>query len=157
MRNGTGLPLSGAVVKLIRVGNNEPAVPVPTTMSTSEGKYLLLVPEGECIIRISKENYTYSDRKVISVSGFSSAVFDSRLAPITGEQTTLTPAGGVIESYSDQAITSGGSLYKTSTLNPGGIKGVVIYPENAVASEKTARMTFVGPQAVQGRSARAPQ
>jgi hypothetical protein len=134
--DGTGLPLSGAVVKLIRVGGNEPAEPAPTTMSTSEGKYLLLVPEGECIIRISKENYTYSDRKVISVSGFSSAVFDSRLAPITNEQTTLTPAGGVIESYSDQAITSGGSLYQTSTLKPGGIKGVVIYQENAVARKR---------------------
>ncbi|NIN36151.1 MAG: hypothetical protein GTO60_14065, partial [Gammaproteobacteria bacterium] len=106
---------------------------------------------GECVIRISKENYTGSDRKIISVPGFSTAVFDSRLAPLTGEETMLTPAGGVIKSTSGQAVTSGGSLYRTGTLTPGGIKGIVIYPENAVESEKTATMTFVGPQALQGR------
>ncbi|NIN34295.1 MAG: hypothetical protein GTO60_03990, partial [Gammaproteobacteria bacterium] len=90
--DGTGLALSGAVVRLIRVDGIETDSPVPTTMSTSEGKYLLLVPEGECVIRISKENYTGSDRKIISVTGFSTAVFDSRLAPLTNEETMLTPA-----------------------------------------------------------------
>ncbi len=127
--DGTGQPLAGAVVKLVNVEGMEPAAPAPSAMTTSEGKYVLIIPAGQCVLRITKEGYTDSDRLVLSAAGFSSTVFDARLTPLNHEEKVLLSQGG--------SFTSG--------------ETVLIYPEGAVVVEKTAVISAVGPQGLQGR------
>ncbi|NIN34178.1 MAG: hypothetical protein GTO60_03360, partial [Gammaproteobacteria bacterium] len=98
-------------------------------MTTSEGKYVLVLPIGSCVLEISKENYTRSHRWVLSAPGFSSPVFDTRLTPLFPEAQSLVPGGGTL---------SNGS-------------GVLVYPDGAVDMERTARLTKVGPQGLAGR------
>ncbi|MCP4631027.1 MAG: Ig-like domain-containing protein, partial [bacterium] len=132
----SGLPLGGCVVRLISLEGTPPPEPAPTAMTNSQGKYVLVLPVGQCVLRIGKENYTYSDRPVLTAPGFSTAVFDSRLAPLNSEE-ALLPGGGVLFSIPKAAA--------------GQIKGTLIYPDGAVEGEKTGRITAVGVQALQGR------
>ncbi len=136
----TGQPLAGGLVRLISVDGTKPAEPVPTAMTTSQGQYVLTLPVGQCVIRIDKENYTTSDRVVLPASGFSTAVFDSRISPVNPEAQPLLPEGGVIRSH-------------TSTIagQVKGVSGALLYPAGAVETGKIGRVTPVGVQALQGR------
>mgnify|MGYP001050745809 CR=1 FL=1 len=104
--DSTGLPITGAVVKLINVNGAVPAEPVPTAMTVKGGQYVLLLPAGKCVLRVEKEGYTYSDRVVLSAAGFSSALFDSRIALRNTINNTMVPEGGTVAHTRGQAISS---------------------------------------------------
>ncbi|MBU4405659.1 MAG: Ig-like domain-containing protein [Candidatus Aminicenantes bacterium] len=132
--DASGLPLYGAVVKLIDVNGSAPAAPVPTALTTREGRYALLLPAETCTLRVEKEGYCRSDRVILSLSGFSATVFDSRLAPQPASEYSLKPEGCAISAAAarDTAI--------ALTLPPG-----------AVAEENKIRISRIADQALQGR------
>lgn len=132
--DSTGLPLEGVTVKVINVNGSPPQPPEIKTLPSKEGKYVLLLPAERCVVRAEKEGWTKSDRIILTASGFSSEVFDSRIAPLNPETWTLNPEGGVIEI-------------------PSTLRGevVLIYPGGAVDSQKPIKITLLSPQAPQGR------
>ncbi len=135
--DGTGRPLGGALVRLVDIGGTPPAAPAPSTISTSEGKYVLVLPAGQCVLEISKTGYTRSFRTAVSVSGFGTTLLDARLSPVAAETKTLRPGGGT--------IASGPGI--DNRVAP----GLLVYNSGAVTSETAAVFTAVGPQALLGR------
>jgi RHS repeat-associated protein len=129
--DSTGLPLGGAFVKLVVLDGTPSPEPAPSTITTPEGKYVLVIPAGQCVLRISRNGYTQSYRLAAAAAGFSSAVFDARLAPLNPGTVSISSEGG--------------------TVSAGNESGTLVFPEGALDVEKTVCFTAVGPQALPSR------
>jgi len=127
----TGLPLQGAVVKIINVNGEPTSEPVPTTVTSKQGKYALACPSGKIVIQISREGYTTCERIIVVSSGFSSELLDSRISPLNTQSFTVSPEGGTV-----------------FIPNPE-IK--LIYPEGAVDDSTQVKITPVSAQALRER------
>ncbi|MCP5048207.1 MAG: hypothetical protein GY940_13630, partial [bacterium] len=127
--DSTGQRLEGVLVQLIDVNGSQPQQPVPSTMTTPEGKYVLLIPAGRCVLRITKEGYSISDRVVPATAGFGSLLLDSRLQKSEYIQQVFVPGGG------------------NGTF--GGL--IVVYPPGTVETETVVSIDSIGSQAIKAR------
>ena len=126
--NVSGLPLEGAIVKLIKIDGKVPESPIPQTVTSREGKYVLFVPGGKCTIKISKEGYIPSYRVILTASGFGAKVFDARLTPANTDNYEIKSESGIIK----------------------GAGWTIIYPSGAVNGAKKLSVTRVEGQGLIG-------
>ncbi|MCP4217072.1 MAG: hypothetical protein GY765_20660, partial [bacterium] len=130
----TGMPLSGVVIRMV----NSPEQPAPAVVTYDTGAYSLPVPEGLCIVDISRTGYT-SVRRVVNIGpGFSTMLFDARLTPRIGESKVLSGDGGNFS-------------FPVAVGKYVGEKVSLYCPAGAVLEETSIDLTVVSGQSLKGR------